>query len=171
MKFRILRPMLRIWRDKGYRPGTLGVSLAVGMVIGFSPTVGLQMIICLICGLLWNRMSDHKLNLPAMLVGSMVVNPITMGPTYYLYYQIGCAVITCDVVMTADSFSSLGSITELGSTIIWAVMLGSVPLMVVGLPLGLYLGRKLELLLEARKVRRQKRRIARTKIGLAAANK
>ncbi|MEZ5823415.1 MAG: DUF2062 domain-containing protein [Geminicoccaceae bacterium] len=168
MKFRILRPILRIWRDKGYRPGTIGVSLASGMVIGFSPTVGLQMIICVITGFLWNRISNLRLNIPAMLVGSMVVNPITMGPTYYLYYKTGCLAVTCNVDMSADRFANLSSIGDLGSTILIAVLIGSIPFMIAGVPIGLFLGRKFEQFLEAR---RSKRGRGRGKIGLAAANK
>ena len=64
-----------------------------------------------------------------------------------------------------------GSITELGSTILWAVLIGSIPFMVAGVPLGLFIGRKVELWLQARKDRRANRKIARSKIGLAAVNK
>ena len=172
MKFRILRPILRIWRDKGYRPGTIGLSLASGMFIGFSPTVGLQMVICIVVGFLWNRISTIKLNLPAMLVGSMVVNPVTMGPTYYLYYKLGCVAVACDVGITAEKFSNLSSITELGSSMLLAVLLGSVPFMLASIPTGLYLGRKFEQFLQGRRLKRKERhRRSKGKLGLAAANK
>ncbi|MCB2053273.1 MAG: DUF2062 domain-containing protein [Geminicoccaceae bacterium] len=157
MKFKILRPMLRAWRSKSYRQGTLGLSLAAGMVIGFSPTVGLQVVICLVAGFLWNKFSTIHLSLPAMLVGSMVVNPLTMGPTYFVYYKIGCVALACDVAMSADAFASFSSITEMGETILAAVSLGSVPFMLAGIPLGIFLGNRIEAFLHRRRARRQER--------------
>jgi len=49
-------------------------------------------------------------------------------------------------------------------------LLGSIPFMLASIPLGLYLGRKFEVFLESRKLKRKQRR-GRHKIGLAAANK
>jgi len=157
MKFRLIRPMLRIWRSKAYQSGTLGRSLAVGMVIGFSPTVGAQAVICLIFGLIWNRLSELKMNLPAMLVGSIVVNPVTMGPTYYLYYKIGCLVTTCHLDMSSEKFGSFGAISELGQSIIVPVVIGSVPFVLAGAPLGYWLGNRIERFLEHRRQRRKGR--------------
>lgn len=163
MKFRLLRPLLRVWRSKAYRPGTLGRSLSIGMVVGFSPTVGAQAVICLIFGLIWNRLSEIKLNLPAMLVGSIVVNPLTMGPTYYLYYKIGCLFRVCEPIAT-DHFASLGAITDLGQAIVIPVVIGSLPFMLAGAPLGYWLGHRAEVFLH----NRRKKKLARNKIGFAA---
>ena len=165
MKFRLLRPLLRVWRSKTYRAGTLGRSLGVGMVIGFSPTVGAQAVICLIAGLIWNRFHHLKMNLPAMLLGSIVVNPITMGPTYYIYYKLGCLFQSCEIEIDSGHFASLGVITEVGQSIIVPVVIGSIPFMLAGGPLGYWLGNKAENLLE----KRRQRRMRRGKIGLAAA--
>ncbi len=154
MKFKILRPMLRTWRSQTYRPGMLGWSLGVGLVIGFSPTVGLQALICVAVTLVWNRFHSAKMNLPAMLVGSFVVNPFTMAPTYLLYYQIGCQVVDCHLRLREEFFASLDSITSLGGHILVPILLGSLPFMLIGLPLGLYLGNRIEALLEARRRRR-----------------
>lgn len=157
MKFRLLRPLLRAWRSKAYRTGTLGTSLGIGMVIGFSPTVGAQAVVCLVAGLLWNRFSEIKMNLPAMLVGSIVVNPITMGPTYYLYYKAGCLFQTCKIEIDTEHFASLGAITEVGHAIIWPVVIGSIPFMIAGFPVGYWLGNKAERFLEKRRAKRRER--------------
>lgn len=157
MKFRLLRPMLRAWRSKAYQSGTLGRSLAIGMVIGFSPTVGAQAILCLIFGLIWNRVSDLKMNMPAMLVGSIVVNPITMGPTYFLYYKIGCLFTTCYLDMSAEKFGSFGAITDFGQSIIIPVVIGSIPFVVAGAPIGYWMGRRIERFLDRRRLRRKER--------------
>lgn len=158
MKFKLLRPMMRFWRSKAYRPGLIGWSLGIGMVIGFSPTIGLQMIICIAFCLGWNRLHSNKLNLPAMLVGSLVVNPLTMAPTYVLYYQIGCRVVECRLHLSEEFFMSLGNVTQLGTSIIVPILLGSIPFMIAALPIGIYLGNRVESLLEARRLRRRSTR-------------
>lgn len=170
MKFKILRPMLRTWRSKAYRPGMLGWSLGIGLVIGFSPTVGLQALICIAVTLAWNRFHSAKMNLPAMLVGSLVVNPFTMAPTYLLYYQVGCQVVDCHLRLREEFFASLGSITDLGTTILVPILLGSLPFMIIGLPLGLYLGNRIEALLEARRRRRPARLALRRARGKRTGN-
>lgn len=164
MKFKILRPMMRVWRSKTYRAGMLGWSLGIGMVIGFSPTIGLQMLICIAISLLWNRFHAIKLNLPAMLVGSLVVNPLTMAPTYVLYYQIGCQVMECRLRLNEEFFLALGHITQIGPGILYPIIIGSLPFMLIGLPVGIYIGNRVEALLEARRRRRPERRAARGKL-------
>lgn len=161
MKFKILRPMMRVWRSKTYRPGTLGWSVGLGMFIGFSPTIGLQMVICIAFCLLWNRLHHIKLNLPAMLVGSLVVNPLTMAPTYLLYYKIGCGVVDCRFRLTEAFFASLTNIMQLGSHVMVPIIIGSLPFMIVGLPVGIYLGNRVEKLLETRRRKRPERARAR----------
>jgi len=161
MKFKILRPMMRVWRSKTYRAGMLGWSLGIGLVIGFSPTIGLQMVICIAVCLAWNRMHAIKLNLPAMLVGSLVVNPLTMAPTYLLYYQIGCQVVECRLRLNEEFFMSLSNVSQFGAGIIVPIILGSLPFMMVGLPVGIYLGNRIEGFLERRRHRRPLRRSAR----------
>jgi uncharacterized protein (DUF2062 family) len=162
MKFKILRPMMRVWRSKSYRPGMLGWSVGIGMLIGFSPTIGLQMLICIGFCVIWNRLHDLKLNLPAMLVGSLVVNPLTMAPTYVLYYQIGCQIVECGRRQVSEAyFLSLGNITDLGWHIALPILFGSLPFMIVGLPVGIFLGNRVEELLERRRKRRPERLRAR----------
>ena len=165
MKFRLFRPLLRVWRSTTHQEGAIGRSLAFGMVIGFSPTVGAQVVVALVLGLIWNRVLVNKVNLPIAIVGTAVVNPITMAPTYLLYYQLACSVITCETALTAQTFASLSAITDLGTDIIVAVCVGSVPFMIAGLPLGLWLGRRIETFLQRRKRRREQKAVARSRVG------
>ncbi len=166
MKFKILRPMMRVWRSKTYRPGMLGWSVGIGMAIGFSPTIGLQMVLCIALCLAWNRLHEIKLNLPAMLVGSLVVNPFTMAPTYLLYYKLGCSVVDCRFRLNEAFFASLSNIMQLGPHVIVPIIIGSLPFMIVGLPVGVFLGNRIEALLEARRRKRPER--ARAKRAEAA---
>lgn len=162
MKFKILRPMMRVWRSKTYRPGMLGWSLGIGMLIGFSPTIGLQVVLCIALCLVWNRLHEIKLNMPAMLVGSLVVNPFTMAPTYLLYYQLGCQVVECRFRLNEEFFMSLDNVMQLGSHVAVPIVLGSLPFMIVGLPVGIYLGNRVEGLLETRRRSRPERLRARS---------
>lgn len=154
MKFKIMRPVLRAWRSRSYQPGTIGRSLALGLIIGFSPTVGAQMIICLIVCFFWNRFLTTRVNIAAALVGSMVVNPITMGPTYFVYYKIGCLAIDCRGHVDEGTFDGLSSITQLGGTVMLSLWIGSLLFMIAGYPVGWYIGNRVEAFLESRKKKR-----------------
>jgi hypothetical protein len=57
---------------------------------------------------------------------------------------------------------SLDNITQLGTGIIVPILLGSLPFMIAGLPIGIYLGNRVEALLEARRHRRPARNRLRT---------
>jgi uncharacterized protein (DUF2062 family) len=137
-------------------------------VIGFSPTVGLQALICIAVTLVWNRFHSAKMNLPAMLVGRFVVNPFTMAPTYLLYYKVGCQVVDCHLRLREEFFASLDNITSLGGHILVPIQLGSRPFMIIGLPLGLYLGNRIEALLEARRKRRPRPALQRSRAKRAS---
>ncbi|MCB1885505.1 MAG: DUF2062 domain-containing protein [Geminicoccaceae bacterium] len=159
MKFKIMRPLLKAWRARDYRAGTIGRSLAVGMVIGFSPTVGFQVILCLAVCFLWNRVSKYKLSIPPAVVGSLVVNPLTMGPTYFVYYEIGCLAMRCEGKWSMERLGSLSSVTEMGWTLFLSLWLGSIPFMIGGYFLGGYLGDRMEAFLRNRQLRRHGRRL------------
>ena len=157
MKFKIMRPVLRAWRSRSYQPGTIGRSLALGMIIGFSPTVGAQMIVCLIVAFFWNRLLSTRVNMAAALVGSMVVNPVTMAPTYFVYYKIGCLAIDCRGHVDENTFEGLSSFTQLGGTVMLSLWMGSILFMAAGYPIGWYLGNRIEAFLESRKKKRKLR--------------
>lgn len=148
--------MLRAWRSERYKAGTLGLSLGWGMSIGFAPLVGLQMVLCVAITLIWNRLLKSRLSVAAMIVGSFVVNPLTMAPTYFLYYQLGCGMITCGKALDREAFSSPLLLLQQGGDISLAILLGSAPFVIVGFPVGLWLGNRVEALLEARRLRRRK---------------
>lgn len=158
LQLRMFGKILRQWRRTSMSPGVISRSMCMGMAVGFSPTVGLQAVICFAIALLCNRFWR-----PAMfdwviaLVGSLVVNPLTMVPTYTFYYWIGCQMMSCSsLVEFQDADHIKDFIFALGDGTV-AVLLGSVPFMVAGLPAGYYLGRLIERVLEARAQRRRVR--------------
>src|SRR3546814_10014322 len=121
--------------------GVIARSMAMGMVVGFSPTVGLQMAICIAIAVAVNRLRGrYTFDSVIALIGSLVVNPLTMVPTYALYYLIGCRMMTCSAVEKFENDSQVHAIlTNLGDGSV-AVMLGSLPFMIVGVPLGYGIG-------------------------------
>src|SRR3546814_8208027 len=83
-----------------------------------------------------------------------------MVPTYALYYLIGCRMMTCSAVEKFENDSQVHAIlTNLGEGSV-AIMLGSLPFMIVGVPLGYGIGALIERFLERRAVHQRSRRAA-----------
>lgn len=139
-------------------PGVISRSMCMGMAVGFSPTVGLQAVICFIIAVLCNRYwRPATFDWVIALVGSLVVNPLTMVPTYTFYYWIGCQMMSCSgLVEFQDAEHIKDLIFALGDGTV-AILLGSLPFMIAGLPAGYFLGRVVERVLEARAHRRRLR--------------
>lgn len=158
---RIVTKIMRQAKRMTMSKGVIARSMAMGMVVGFSPTVGLQIVICLAIILIVNRVTGRYLfDIVVSTVGTLVVNPLTMVPTYSLYYLIGCRAITCSAVVEFQSEDQVHQmLSTLGDGAV-AIMLGSVPFMLVGAPVGYLLGRGIEQFLERRASRRQARQVA-----------
>lgn len=158
---RIVTKILRQAKRMALTDGVIARSMALGMVVGFSPTVGLQMVICLIIILAVNRITGRYLfDMVVAVVGSLVVNPLTMVPTYTLYYFIGCRVMVCSAAVEFQSQDQVHQVlSTLGSGAV-AIVVGSIPFMLVGWPLGYGIGRLIERFLERRVAMRQARLIA-----------
>lgn len=158
---RIVTKIMRQARRMTLSKGVIARSMAMGMLVGFSPTVGLQMVICAIIVLLANRLTGRYLfDVVVSVVGTLVVNPLTMVPTYTLYYLIGCRTMACSTLI---EFQSEDQVQQMVGTLgegAWAIFIGSIPFMVVGVPLGYWLGRLIERFLERRAARRQARQVA-----------
>ena len=135
----------------------------MGMVIGFSPTIGLQMVLCLIISLTANYFRKNTFNTVIALIGSLVVNPFTMVPTYTLYYFTGCQILTCDASVSFQDSGQIQQILMLGGEGALVILIGSIPFMVIGLPVGWWLGRLVERFFERRIERRRDRLVAMAK--------
>lgn len=61
----------------------IAFSLALGVFIGLSVPIGLQTIVAAPIALLF------QCNLPVTLTATLISNPVTVVPLYYLYFQIG----------------------------------------------------------------------------------
>ena len=156
LQLRMFGRILRQRRKMSLTGGVISRSMSMGMAVGFSPTVGLQFVLCFIIAQISNRLwKDNAFNTVIALIGSLVVNPATMVPTYTLYYFIGCGMMTCNGNV---EFQDAGDITDLllnlGEGTV-AIFLGSLPFMILGVPVGYWLGRLVERFLEARAHRRR----------------
>lgn len=66
---------------------SIAMGTTVGMFIGMTPTVGIQMIIVVIVAFLTKPF--FRFNRVAALITVYISNPITMVPIYYMNYKVG----------------------------------------------------------------------------------
>ena len=158
---RIVTKILRQAKKMALTDGVIARSMALGMVVGFSPTVGLQMVICLLIIIPINRIAGRYLfDMVVAVVGSLVVNPLTMVPTYTLYYFIGCRAIACSAMMEFQSEDQVHQVLGTLGSGAFAIFIGSIPFMLVGWPVGYWIGRQIEHFLERRVALRKSRLVA-----------
>ena len=67
-------------------PHSIALGTAVGMFIGMTPTVGIQMIIVIIFAFLVKPL--FTFNRMAALITVYISNPVTMVPIYYMNYKV-----------------------------------------------------------------------------------
>lgn len=82
---------------------SIALGSAIGIGIGMTPTVGVQMIIVGILALLTRRL--FYFNRVAACVGVYISNPVTMVPIYYFLYWMGTFFVAGHV--TRDQFQAL----------------------------------------------------------------
>lgn len=68
-------------------PHSIAMGVAIGMFIGITPTVGLQMLLVMILAAVTARL--FRFNRIAALLTVYVSNPITTVPIYYFNYKVG----------------------------------------------------------------------------------
>jgi hypothetical protein len=154
---RLLSKIIRQGRHINLGNGVISRSMAMGMAVGFSPTVGLQLVICFVFSYAMNHFRPGTFNPVIALLGSLVVNPLTMVPTYTFYYFLGCRVQACAQSLEFDSIDQITQLLKIGGEGAIAILIGSVPFMIIGVPVGYYLGRLIEKFLEGRSNRRRAR--------------
>lgn len=108
----ILRQVLRL----DDTPHRIALGAAIGMFVGWTPTVGIQMIIVLVIAVLTRPF--FRFNQFAGLVGVYVSNPITMLPMYWLMYWVGTFFVPGNA--TYEEFAAIAdcaSMSELWNTL------------------------------------------------------
>lgn len=84
-------------------PHTIALGTAIGMFIGLTPTVGIQMLIVLALAVLVRRM--FRFSKMAALITVYVSNPFTVVPLYWFNYKVGTVFLPETV--TREEFRSL----------------------------------------------------------------
>ena len=82
---------------------SIALGTAIGMAIGLTPTVGIQMIIVMIFTLLTRKL--FRFNVMAALIAVYISNPLTMIPIYWMLYLVGTRFVAGDV--TRDQFAAI----------------------------------------------------------------
>lgn len=158
----VLRKLTRRMRRLYAEEGISGRSLALGLSLGFSPTVGIQSVIALLIIALVNRARPRCFDFVVTFIGTLVVNPITALPTYALYYWVGSHILGIQGEAKLGSIADVQDALLVGGKTAQAIAVGALPFIVGGVPLGMIVGNRIERALrrrialraEARKLKR-----------------
>ena len=100
---RSLRTLLRIILRLDDTPHSIALGTAIGMFVGMTPTVGVQMIIVL-CVAFLTRPFFH-FNRVAAVLTVYVTNPVTLVPVYWFNYCVGTLFV--EETVTYERFASI----------------------------------------------------------------
>jgi len=122
---------VRLIKIRG-QPNEIALGFAMGIFIGMSPTVGLQMAIAVFFAALfkWNKVSA--------VIGVWISNPITIPFIYSLTYFFGANLL--GITAKADNLSggldasTVYNMLSKAPEILWAMFVGGI---LIGLPLSL----------------------------------
>ncbi len=89
---------------------SIALGTAIGMAIGLTPTVGIQMIIVVVVAFLTHKL--FHFNRMAAIVAVYVSNPITMIPLYWFLYKVGACFVESNV--THEEFAAIFTYNGLG---------------------------------------------------------
>ena len=109
--FRHLLHDHRLWT---IRRRTVLPAVAIGLFIAFMPIIGHMLAAALVA-------LAMRVNIPVAALSTLVVNPLTVGPAFYLCYALGVALLGIE----PQPFGFAFSLTWLGDQVgdIWAPLL------------------------------------------------
>ena len=100
---RSLRTLLRTILMLDDTPHSIALGTAIGMFVGMTPTVGVQMVIVLCIAFLTRPF--FRFNRVAAVLTVYVTNPLTIVPVYWFNYCVGTLFI--EQTVTYERFSSI----------------------------------------------------------------
>ena len=127
-------------------PESIALGVAFGAFVAMTPTVGIQIVIVLVCSVV------IRANRLAGLVMIYISNPVTMIPIYWVDYIVGARALRMEVVSRADFEQHFTLFTDKLDTdfwgsfgALWEGLLGlgweiTVPMFTGGVLLGLLVG-------------------------------
>ncbi len=112
------RSLLRTILKLDDSPHHVALGIAIGMFIGLTPTVGIQMLCVITLAFLTRRL--FAFNRLAALLTVYVTNPITTLPIYWFNYEVGCLFV--DGQMSYEAFVAVFEYNSLATW--WAAVCG-----------------------------------------------
>jgi len=97
----------------------LALSFAVGVFISINPFYGFHTMLAIVLSFLF------KLNKAATIIGTLLNNPWTMLPIYYIDYKIGAFIIGCNKQFSIKHLT-FKSILSQGKDIFAVLLIGSI---------------------------------------------
>ncbi len=85
VQYRVIIPLKR----SRHPPEHTACGVMVGLLWGFTPTVGIQMPLVFVTWLVARRLFRWDFNVIIAMAWTWVTNVVTMGPLYYLFYLTG----------------------------------------------------------------------------------
>jgi uncharacterized protein (DUF2062 family) len=157
---RFLRPINRLKLTSD----VLARTMAIGLGIGISATVGLQILAVSIAWLIARRI-DRPFNIAIALLLTGVTNALTVPPLYSIYFVTGCAMTSCDLgafqlrrvinlVADFEAWDLASSSWTWLAEPLFVTFVGSLPYTIAGAVAGWYFGRALGWRLHHRRARR-----------------
>lgn len=118
LRYRLIIPLRRSMDN----PKLLARGVAVGLLIGFTPTVGVQMIMALLFWMFSRRFLGWDFNLILAIAWTYFSNPLTMIPLYYIFYLTGCLMTgTSGDYSFTDFARVMEQVTQTGGDHFWTV--------------------------------------------------
>ncbi len=109
MHYRLVIPFLRSTEPNH----VLAMGCALGLFLGLTPTIGLQIPILIVLWGLLDRLLKVRFSLLVAVAFTWVSNPFTMVPLYYLYYMVGSALTLTSGVETTGYAEFSGMLSEI----------------------------------------------------------
>ncbi|HBI14546.1 MAG TPA: DUF2062 domain-containing protein [Desulfobulbaceae bacterium] len=120
-------------------PRSLALGTAIGVFIGISPTIPLHTV-----GIIGVTLLLRVSTIAALISATVVSNPLTMGPLYYLCWLVGDLIlpgrltwdrilVVLDTLKSSGFIDSLKSVSQLGANAIMVLLSGW---LILGLPLA-----------------------------------
>ena len=133
-KNKLLSPLKKVYerfiKIRG-EPRKIALGFALGLFVGMSPTMGLQIAIAVFLAALfkWNKISAA--------IGVWITNPVTAPFIYGTTYLIGAKLLGIRKTYVSNSEINLDTITKIlhkAPEFFWALIIGGI---IIGLPLAI----------------------------------
>ena len=95
----------------------VSLGVAVGVFLGFTPTVGVQMYLVAMVWTIYRYLFKKRFSLPVGVAMVWISNPLTMVPLYYLFLLTGYCLMETENILSYELFTEkITKISETGGT-------------------------------------------------------